>query len=177
MFPEEEESGLLILHPRRHLLRAGVEPVAVRPAGHQPQAVGRGPAQCRAPRLSQTRPVKGFPSVCWVWIFFSQKWTIWVKWAASPLGGHLLGDPGVWLRGHTAGGGWESGQHPGHPVPLSSEGSAQDARGLKSPRQNPQRWAWCPGQGQGGLQVVGVTRASVFWLRTPAVATRDPGLS
>lgn len=30
--------------------------------------------------------------------------------------------------------------------------------------------------GPGGLQAVGVTRASVFWLRTPAVGTWDPGL-
>lgn len=100
MFPEEEESGLLTPHRRRRLLRAGVEPVAVHPVGHQPQAMGSVPAQCRAPRLRQMHPVKGFPSVsCWVWIFFSQTWTIWVEWAASPLGGHLLGDPGVWLEG------------------------------------------------------------------------------
>lgn len=85
MFPEEEESDLLIPHPRRCLLRAGMEPVAVRPVGHQPQAVGRGPAQRWAPRLSQTHPVKGFSSVsCWVWIFFLRMWTIWVEWASSP---------------------------------------------------------------------------------------------
>lgn len=155
LFPEEEESGLLLLRARpRRLLRGAGDGACGRPlraAACRPCSPGQGASTALGSPAEPDVSVKGFPSVsCWCGSSFHESGPSGSQWAASPLDDHLLGDPRMWQRVHCEG---RLGVRP-KPREQTSvfRGLCPGCLRPQVPCRNPQSWAWCQARAKGALQ-------------------------